>query len=224
MNKNVLIVVILLVLAVGGYFLYRYYNGEKTKQDNGKVDSQLSQENLGNEPKLENSENTGLKNFKNDDLGLELSYDMQWEYIDLGGEKNVTEPLVRENVAYFQIANTGDDKTLANVKLLRFVLEDNINITDENDWYDYIKNKIDNFVANEELSSNYQLTDVKIIDKLADKFSVEETYIEDDQYQGKDIYIYNGSEFYQFVTKIRKDLIQDYTNIVDEIVKSIKFN
>lgn len=224
MNKAVLIAIVIVILGIGGYFVYTKYFKKTSDETSQKATLSTTTNSPTASASVTDNSSPQSKTFKNNDLGVELSYASDWTYIDLGGIKNVTEPLVRENVAYFQIANENADDTLANVKLLRFVLEDDANIQTKDDWYNYIKEKVDAFVENTTLSANYEPVSLEIANDIDNKFTVEEKYIEDDKYTGKDIYIYNGSDFYQFVTKIKSDLISKYQSSLDAIINSLKIS
>lgn len=223
MSKNVMIVIIVLIIAVGGYFLYKKYFQKSDKNTTSKTTTSASMSPTSTSSNTDTGKNLS-KTFTNNDLGVTLSYSSEWLYIDLGGNKNVTEPLVRENVAYFQIANENEDDTMANLKLLRYVIEPDISIDSEDDWYDYINDKVDNFIADETLSADYEPVSVDLVENIDGKYTVEEKYIEQGIYTGKDIYIYNGSDFYQFVSKIKTTLLDKYESSLDAIINSLKIS
>jgi len=223
MNKTVFIVIVIVILAVGGYFLYKKYF---KKSDQNTTSQTTTSASVIPSPTSSNTDvnNTLSKTFTNNDLGVTLSYSSDWLYIDLGGNKNVTEPLVRENVAYFQIANENDADTLANLKLLRFVIEPEVSIESEDEWFDYIKGKVDAFVTDTTLSADYKPVSVNVVDNIDGKYTVEEKYIEQGEYTGRDIYIYNGSDFYQFVSKIKTNLLDKYESSLNAIINSVKIS
>ncbi len=85
-------------------------------------------------------------------------------------------------------------------------------------------NKVDTFVADQTLSANYKPVSVEKIGNVDGKYAVEERYIENGTDTGRDIYIFNGTDFYQFVTKIKTDLVDQYQSAANDIVNSLKIS
>lgn len=215
MNKNMFVVLGIIILIIVGYFVYTN-NANKEKGTQGTEKSVLD----GNkEPEKTDQPEDEWEVFENKDHKITLEYPSSWQFADLGGPKNVSEALNRENIGYFYTTDENKYGVVAGIKLLRFVIESDVKIQNENDWYDYIKIKVDDFLSNKELSENYTLIDLKISDPIDGKYVVEEIYTED-EYNGRDIYIYNGADFYQFVSLIQPEYNEIYSDVVGRIIKS----
>lgn len=230
---QIIIPIIILVLLAGGYFYWKQKNEKNIIADNSKTitnNKTISNDDIKNQisamkENVPNDSKITTKDFSNPDHNITLKYPDNWQEKDLGGAKNITEPLTRENIAYFyvSISQLGDDPTssLVNVKLLRFSLGDDANnIQTSDDWYNYIKKKVDDFIANKTLSANYQFTSLESGQKIDGKWIVEENYTENNLLRGKDYYIFNDRDMYQFVTKAPIEYFDAYFPQIETIVNS----
>jgi len=212
MNKNLITPIIAIVILVVGWLIYNNY---------------FSNSNVIL-PKTSDTKNVVTQVFSSADHKLSLNYPKIWNATDLGGDKNVKTPSTMESVQLFY-----DDKNLldksdpvsvkVSAELLRFVIEDIAKIESTDDWFNYIKNKVDKFISITELSSNYNLVKLEKIDNIDGKFTISETYTQGD-FDGKDVYIYNSQakEFYQLVTKTPKGYYSKFKSFFDTIILSIK--
>lgn len=227
----VVILVIILAILVGVYFWMnnKFPSSESEKlSEVEKIKKTIEQI----KPPQEISQDTDfqqakMKDFTNQDHNITGKYPADWQEADLGGDKNVATPLTRENIGFFylpdsEVSQKDPATSIVSVKLLRFVLEEDVKIKSHDDWYDYIKAKVDEFIANPTLSSSYQLINLSKGEKIDNKWTVVEDYIENDLVIGKDFYIFNQDEFYQFVTKAPKDYFSKFLPLIEETVNSFK--
>lgn len=225
MKKSYLIVILVIILlTVGGYYGWQKYQDHKNSKQ-----SNLEQTiNKISTPETSPSATISTKEFKNADHKLSLTYPESWQQKDLGGEKNVTTVLQRENIGFFYLPDSETDKNevssaIVSVKLLRFPLGD-LSIKSQSEWYSYIKQKVDDFVADTVLSQNYQLLSLENGEVIDGKYVIVENYLENQLIQGKDYYIFAGSEMYQFVTKAPKAYADKFLPEIATIVKSWQIN
>lgn len=229
--------IIIIILAVAGGFYYRWYNLNKSQKDNTQTTSdskensqetaELIQKTIEKIAPTPNSD-LSTKEFTNTDHDITIKYPDDWISADLGGDKNVTEPLKRENIGFFYLPNSevreeNPNTAIVSVKLIRFVVEDGITINSADDWYDYIKKKIDDFIASPVLSANYEFKGLNKSEIFSGKFVVIEDYVENNLITGKDYYVYQKGQLYQFVTKAPNAYFSQYVSIIEKIVQSAQF-
>ncbi len=199
----ILIGLIIIGLGIGGYFIYK--NIKKTNNKNS------------------NQETISALLYTNANHNLTIKYPSNWIAKDLGGEKNITTPLTREEVIYFYDPTTlPSDNNILNAttsaRVIRYKLSDDTKITSEDDWYNYIKAQVDKYISEKAQASGY--TSISVDKKTIDgKWAVEENYYEPADTRGQDEYIYNpkNNEFYQIVTKSPKNLFNDIKSNFDVI-------
>ncbi len=235
-KKQIYILIVVLVIVLAGLGFY-YFNQNKNKSVNNidkfsEISSQEQKDiieatidNIDPAEIASSDDLSDMKDFYNKDHNISMQYPASWQQVDLGGEKKVTEPLMRENIGFFYINNSEinkDDPNTAttSIKLLRFVLEDSSVIKSLDDWLDYIKSKVNDFVSHEQLSKNYKLKNVTKSSAIDGKWTVVEDYDEYDLISGKDYYIYAGNEFYQFVTRIPNKFVNNFSPLVEKTVNS----
>ncbi len=249
-NKNWIHIVIIVVIlaAIGGGYYYWSKNKDENKIGDDEYIKQKIQEELSkmqttidqiNPPEAPENEDIQSKEFKekeatvkmkdfyNKDHNVSMQYPADWEETDLGGAKNVATPLLRENIGFFYLpeaeVDENDPRTaIVSVKLLRFVIEESVEISSLDDWYNYMKSKIDEFIANPLLSENYELLEIKKGSDIDGKWTIVEDYIENKLITGKDFYIFNGDEFYQFVTKAPNAYFANYLPLIQKTVNSFR--
>ncbi|MCL5794836.1 MAG: hypothetical protein M1338_00540 [Patescibacteria group bacterium] len=221
MKKNIIIIIlVILILGLAGYIWW-----EKSQQrtfSTEEVSKIVSKLNLPESPDKE-----ATKNFTNNAHKISLAYPDNWQEKDLGGDKNVTDPLKRENIGFFYLPQSEATKgsfasALVSVKLLRFVTDSNSKINSEVDWYNYINTMVQNYIGDTTLSADYQFVSLDKAENIDDKFTVVENYIEKGVLQGKDYYIYANGEFYQFVSHAPKENFGMILPYIEEIVRSFK--
>lgn len=231
---QIVIPIIILVFLAGGYFYWKDTQKQKniTEKINNNASNEVKKQKIDelSPPEIikpEEKETIKTKTFTNSDHGISLTYPESWQETDLGGDKNVTEQLARENIAYFYRADTQTQEndptsSLVNVKLLRFYLGKDHQINTSDDWYKYIKEKVDEYIAEPKLSSNYELKNLEVGDKIDGKWTIVEDYIENEVEKGKDYYIFNGDEIYQFVTHTPEKYYDNYFPEIETVVDSFK--
>lgn len=207
------IIPIIILLAAGGYYFY-------WKNTNKPFKPTPPEE-------VKSGEEIKTTVYTNSDHKLTIKYPENWETADLGGEKNINEPLIRENIVFiYDPANLKDKNNVesaeVSAKVLRFISESkDINSADA--WFNYVKSKVDDYAANLGQLNNYSLI---ALDKteVNGKWAVEEKYYEPSTSQSRDIYIYNKekNEFYQIITRAPKDLYDQFLPYFDLIINSFK--
>lgn len=227
-NNWVIFVVVFLVIAAGaGYYFWQ--KDKTTESENSKTETKKIEEAIKKvSPNPDSTESIGEKTFENTDHNITITYPDNWKEADLGGDKKVTDPMTRENIAYFYLpdsetATNNPGSAIVSVKLLRFVLEDGTTINNIDDFYNYIKAKIDDFVGNPLLSSGYELKSLEKSTSIDGKSVVVENYVEDNLITGKDYYISAKGELYQFVTKAPSTYYEKFVPQIEKIVNSINF-
>lgn len=221
MNRNTTIVVILIlvIFALTGFI---WWNSNQPKGAGEEIQKIVNNVDIPSD-----LSKITTKEFTNSDHKITISYPANWQEKDLGGDKNVTDPLTRENIAFFYLPGTEVSKndfasSLVSAKSLRFVLSSDTKINSQDDWYNYIDKLVKDYQNNSILSSDYQLLSLDNGDKIDNKYVVVENYIEQDTSRGKDYYIYNNGELYQFVTKAPKAYYDKFSPYIEKIVNSFK--
>lgn len=213
-----LIIVIIVGLGAGGYILMK--KNKKNTPVTNEVSIPPEAIDVTSSPITDTNQT-----FTNSDHGLSFKYPASWKTEDLGGEKNVTEPLVRENIFFIYDpidSNKPDQKEAkATLKALRFVVEPDVKISSEDDWYQYIKGKVDNFIANKTLvdETGYQLISLEKVDEVNGRYTVYEDYTLENDVRGRDYYIY-AKDLYQFIFEAKTIYFDKYTSMLEQIVGS----
>ncbi|MCL5795609.1 MAG: hypothetical protein M1338_04635 [Patescibacteria group bacterium] len=168
--------------------------------------------------------------YTNAEYGITANYPFSWKQSYLGGDKNVTEPLKRENIVFLYDPNNlkyENDPISAQVsaKILRFVVEQDKQINFQEDWLNYIKSKVDDYIATFASERGYSLISLSSTN-INGLWAVEEKYLEPSDIQSRDLYIYNKSkhEFYQIITKAPKAIYDKAYPYLDLIVSSFKIS
>lgn len=211
----VVIIILIIGLGIGVYFLIKKSGKKEPVQQNTPALQSGSQENIPKESEL-------TQEFKNDDLKLSLKYPKNWQTKDLGGDKNVKEPLVRENIFFaYDPVNSQSDSSQANLKVLRFVPEPDKKINSQDDWYNYIKGKVDDYISNAEVvgETGYKFISLDKVEDINGHYTVREDYNLKDNVRGRDYYIY-AQDIYQFIFECVENNFNSYSPIFEQIVKS----
>lgn len=215
-SNNLLYFLIIIVLILGSVY---YFNNKNTDNNPDYVTNKLKE--------LKKSD-IKLKEFKNDSHQLTINYPEDWYQLDLGGAKNVTTPLMEENIILFFDPKEGEDPQTnplasASVKIKRYVIETDQNIKSKDEWFAYIKAKADTYQKSELATNNqYQLISLALRDDINNKWAVEENYQEQGTMRGKDIYIFNDREFYQLVCLTKQIVYTGYEPYIKAIIDSFK--
>lgn len=221
-NPKIIIIIVITVIIVsiiGVYFLFKV---KKTKPDN--TIFQTPKTEIEVKDKQQDNKIALTKEFKNNDHNFSFRYPENWQVMETKGDKNVTEPLKREEIAKLRLPaekeQATDDLTLV---VLRFVIEPERKIKTSDDWYNYIKEKVDKFIAIKDLSEKvgYKLISLNKTDDINGHFAVREDYYLSGDIRGEDFYLYNGKDFYQFVFEVVGQKYDNYTSVIEEIVKSV---
>jgi hypothetical protein len=220
-----ILIIVLIGLGIGGYY---FFNKSKNNAATGTLVTPVlaPTEAPADAITVTSSPNVNVdQTFSNSDYKIIFQYPGSWKNEDLGGEKNVTEPLTRENVffIYDPIDSSKSDQkqAKATLKLLRFVLESNVSINSADDWYNYIKEKVDNFVGNKTLidETGYNLISLDKVNDINGNYTVRENYTLKDNVKGSDYYIY-AKDLYQFVFEAKEIYFDKYQTMLDQIVNS----
>lgn len=213
------IIMFILVIGIGFGVYYLVKLSKQSEQSSPEENISYSQD-VPSQPEFN-------QEYKNEDHHLSLKYHQAWKTKDLGGEKNVTTPLVRENIIflYDPIDPDKEDEVGASLKLLRFVLEPEKKIESADDWYDYVKEKVDDFIADKELTEEigYKLISLEKHNDINGYWVIQEDYKRKDNLRGRDFYIY-AEDLYQFVCKSNQDNFDFYSSYFEEIVNSFTIN
>jgi len=204
--SKILIFILIIVLAGVAYYYFK-----KSKTNN--VEVKYVQPTAINE-----SVDT---TFKNDTYKISFMYPGVWKSQDLGGDKNITEPLIAENITYFIDPSRDDSKIGASLKVLKYVLEPDKKIKTSDDWYKYIKARSDQFATQKDLIDEigYKLISLDKLSDINGHFVVRENYTRKDNVRGQDFYVYAGN-LYQFIFKCNTDTYDIYSPIFDKVIKS----
>lgn len=208
---------VILILLCGSIY---YFNNKKSGNPDY-VENKLKE--------LENSE-IKLKEYKSDLHKITISYPENWQTLDLGGNKNVTEPLKAENIILFfdpkeDADPTTDPSASASVKIKRYVIEKDRQITSQDDWFNYIKGKIDATKESDTAkAAGYQLVSVANHDKVNNLWAVEENYTEADEMKARDIYLFHDGDLYQLICKSKQVVFNNYEPYFNSIIDSIRIN
>lgn len=220
------LIIILIGLGIGGYYLINKNKDKNTASNANATPSLVSTVAPTDAITVTSSPSTNVdQTFTNPDHKISFQYPGSWKIEDLGGEKNVTEPLTRENIffAYDPIdPNKLDQKQAkATLKLLRFVLEPGTNINSLDDWYQYVKGKIDSFASNQTLidETGYNLISLEKVNDINGHFAVRENYALKDSVKGSDYYIY-ANDLYQFVFEAKEIYYDKYQSMLEQIINS----
>jgi hypothetical protein len=214
-KKNIayFVVIILLILTTFYYFQIKKSSNSDQKLISNKVNELQS--------------NTiSEKVFTNTDHKLTINYPEKWLMLDLGGDKNVTDPLKVENIIMFFDNKEGQDPTQnlvssASAKIIRFIIEKDSKILSSDDWLGYIQAKIEASKSTQIAQENeYNLISLEKHTDINGNWAVEENYTETSDLRGRDIYIYNNGEFYQIICKTKIALYEPYTRYFDLIINS----
>lgn len=212
MKKKLSWIILLIVLLVAGGYYFYWKNANKQFKPIPPKDVKSSGE-------------IKTSTYTNSDHKLTLNYPDGWKTADLGGDKNITAPLMRENIVFiYDPANLKDKKDVTSAqvstKVLRFVVEKDKKINSEDDWYSYIKQKVDDYAATLGKENNYTLLSLHAT--AFAWWAIEERYYEPAEIQGRDLYIYNQkkNEFYQIVNKAPKDLYDKFLPYFDLTINS----
>lgn len=221
MNKNytVIIILVIIILALVGFI---WWNSQQPKGSEAIIKEVIKDIDI-----VSDLSKIASKEFINSDHKITLNYPENWQEKDLGSEKNITEALKRENIAFFylpgtQVSSNDFTTSLVSVKLLRFVLAPDTKINSQGDWYNYIDKLVKEYQNNPVLSSDYQLLSLDKGEKIDNKYVIVENYLEQNSSRGKDYYIYADGELYQFVTKSPKDYFDKFSPYIEKIVTSFK--
>ena len=138
---------------------------------------------------------------------------------------DITAPLTRQELADIYEPSKTQGSISASGKLLRFVMEDKSIIKSQDDWYDYIKEKIDALVADEDMikETNYKFISLEKIDDIDGHYAVREDYTDRENLRGRDFYIFND-DIYQFVFESNINVFDNYISIFDKIAASLKLS
>jgi len=216
MKKILIWVIPIIILAgVGGYYAY------------WKISSKPFTPSAPKEVSSADAIKTNV--FTNSDHKITIKYPEGWEKSDLGGDKNVTEPLLRENIVYFydpaNLENKKDvQSTKVGVNVLRFVSESK-DINSADDWFNYIKKKVDDYT--ETLGKLNDYTGISVTkSEVNGKWAVIEEYYEPSSTRSRDFYIYNPdkNDFYQIITWAPKDLYDQFLPYFDLIINGFKID
>lgn len=220
-TTNFLLSILIILIIASGLIYYFKVMNDSTDSGN-KADKKLTE--------VKNA-TVITKDYINDLHKLTIKYPENWYQKDLGGDKNIIEPLTMENIIMFFDAEEGSDpesdnpSASASVKINRFVLELGKSINSQDDWYNYIKEKVDVAKESEIAKQNgYQFISLIKYDDINGKWAVEENYRENDEMMGEDIYIFNNGsgEFYQLVCRSKEIAFADYQKYFDTIIDSFK--
>jgi len=213
--KKILIWVIPIIVLVGagGYYAYWKINNKPFTPSAPK--------------EVSSPEEIKTKIYTNSDHKITIKYPESWRNADLGGDKNITEPLTRENIVYFyDPENLADKKDVQSAKVgvnvLRFVPE-NKDIATADDWFNYIKKKVDDYT--DTLGKLNDYTSISVTpSEINGKWAVVENYYEPTATRSRDFYIYNPdkNEFYQLITWAPRDLYDKFLPYFDLIVNSFE--
>ena len=222
MKPSVVVIIIVLIigLGIGGYFWMKA--GKKNSETENVKTPELQETTASNNPQGDSSKVDFSEVFKNDDLKISLKYPKGWKTKDLGGDKNVTEPLVRENVLFvYDPVDPTSEQAKASLKFLRFVLENGIKINSGDDWYNYVKDKVNKFTEQTDLVSEvgYKLISLEKVKDINGHFAVREDYTLKDNVRGRDYYIY-ATDIYQYVFETLESNFNYYQPIFDTIAQS----
>lgn len=209
------VIPIIILVGLGGYYAYwKISNKPFTPSAPKEVSS---------------SSEIKTKVYTNSDHKLTIKYPESWKNADLGGDKDITEPLLRENIVYFYDPENLENKKDAQsakvaVNILRFVSE-NKDINTSDDWFNYIKKKIDDYTNTLGKLNDYANISVTK-GEVNGKWAVVEEYTEPDTTRSRDFYIYNPdkNEFYQLITWAPKDLYDKFLPYFDSIINSFKID
>lgn len=213
----ILIIIVILGLGVGGYYLIKKKNNAAKNTVTAPTFDPYNVTYASKEPAQKALNQT----YTNDAHKIIINYPDGWTLEDLGGPKNVTDPLVRENIAYVYDPANEVIKAGATVKLIRFVLEKNTKIKTQSDWFNYVKAKIDSFMTEKSLIDElgYQLISVDKIDSINGHFVVQENYTLKNDVRARDYYVF-ANDLYQFIFQANKDSFDKYANYFDKIAQS----
>jgi hypothetical protein len=207
---------VVLIAAVGVYYFYW--------QKNNKVYTPKSPQTVKSQDEIKTAE------YNNAEYGISLNYPADWKQSYLGGDRNVTEPLTRENIVFLYDPNNLKDKsdlTSAQVsaKVLRFVTEQDAAINSQDEWFKYIKSKVDDYITTFSQQRGYSLISLTPT-TINGLWAVEEKYYEPSDIQSRDLYIYNKNkgEFYQIVTHAPKSIYDKSAPYLDLIINSFKIS
>jgi len=211
----IIIVVLVIALGVGGYFWMKKNNSKNTS-----TSEKPALEKNGSSA-LDSSPTDLSQEFLSASHGVSFKYPSLWKSKDIDGDKNVTSPLTRENIAYLYEPVSSSDKALSTMELLRFVIEPNETIKSVDDWYNYIKAKVDKFVGQKDLTDEvgYNLISLEKVDDINGKWTVREDYTLKDNVRGRDYYIYTG-DIYQFVFEVNQSDFTSYEQLFKNIAYS----
>lgn len=222
MNKKnywgIVIIILTIVVLVGASIYYFYW------QKNNQNYKPKSPTTVSSQDEIKTAQ------YNNAQYGITFNYPVDWKQSYLGGDTNVTEPLKRENIILIydpQNLKYESDPISAQVsaKIMRFVVEQDASINSPEDWFNYIKSKVDDYISTFAQERGYSLTSLSQT-TINGLWSVEEKYFEPSETQSRDVYIYNKDkqEFYQIVTKAPKSLYDKFFPYLDLIVSSFKIS
>jgi len=220
LSTIVIVVIAIIIIGLGGYLLFKKYKSDNSNSQNTQ---NQSTENTSAEKSPDATKNE--KEFKNDLHKLSFNYPADWNVIDVKDVQTITQPLTREDVASLY-KNDENSKEIISLKLLRFVIEPNVKIANSDDWYNYIKGKVNNYITLKEITdaTGYQLIAVEKTSDINGHYISREDYNLKNNIKGQDYYINNGQEMYQFVFECIGDQFNNYAETIKNIVNSFKIN
>lgn len=207
---------VILILLIGTIY---YFRDKESNDQPEYVKNKLNE--------LKDSE-IKLKKYKNDLHKLTISYPENWQQLDLGGDKNVTEPLKAENIILFFDSKADVDPSAsplasASTKIKRYVIEQDRQINSQDSWFDYIKEKVD-IAKDSDIAqvSGYQLTSLNQHDDINGLWAVEENYTESDDIKGRDIYLFDDDQLYQIICTAKQVVFDSYQPYFEAVINSFK--
>lgn len=205
------IIPIIILVGVGGYYAYWKINNRPFTPSAPKA--------------VSGADEIKTKIYTNSDHKITMKYPESWKTTDLGGDKNVTEPLLRENIVYLYDPENLENKkdvqsTKVGINVLRFVPE-NKDINSPDDWFNYVKEKVDDYTGTLGKLNDYIAISVTKTE-VDGKWAAVEEYFEPSAIRSRDFYIYNPDkkEFYQLITWAPKDLYDQFLPYFDLIINS----
>lgn len=160
-----------------------------------------------NNKEQKNNQEKQYNTFVNDSRKLKINYPLNWRQTNLADEEK------KENIAIFYDGKNGKlvnpqenwPKIFPLVKITRSDLQDEIKISSSEDWYNFIKNETEKYQKTDTAkNSGYQLISLEKV-TITGKWAVKEEYMEKEDVRAFDLYVYNNRDFYQIISRDKKD-------------------
>ncbi|EKD56948.1 MAG: hypothetical protein ACD_58C00039G0009 [uncultured bacterium] len=223
-SKLIFLLISITIITLGYYMLLKYNNKTNVVVDDTKLSFVDQTSSLVAKDEIKSQK------YQNTDHNITINYPKSWFKSDLGGQKNVTKPDVRENIVYFydakdQVESDKNQDIYASVKIIRYVLGSETKIDSADSWYNFINNRVENYkISTLAEASEYQLNSVSKLGDIDGNWVTEEQYQEIGGIKAKDIYIYHDGEFYQLICKTKEGKYSDYLPYFYLIINSFKIN